>query len=181
MFARGLIDDPSPLLHVFFDPLRLPHQIRNMLIVRLDESGDHFHVLLELSAELLLFLIAPGVAQIAQLIGKRAQPFLQFFVELFQHLGKSPKLARIDNDLRHASPWKNLELDRMPMAKACVRDKGRSARTSFIFTVPVAIRGFKMPRRRPWLDSRGAWDGSGEFSVSKRRWECREAGRTGHR
>jgi hypothetical protein len=46
----------------------LADEIRDVLVRRFRKPGDHFHVLLELFDELLMFLIAPSGTQGSQLV-----------------------------------------------------------------------------------------------------------------
>src|SRR5579863_6785679 len=69
------------LLHVFFDAVGLAHQVRNVLVIRLDKPCDHLHVLLEFDTELDLLLIPPRVRQVVQLVVKGSHPIAKIVVE----------------------------------------------------------------------------------------------------
>jgi len=89
------------LLQILLDPFRLASEIRDVLVVGVDEALQVAQVLLELFGELQVFLVAPGAAERVQLRGQRRRPIGQVLVELLEHLGEEPQLAGIDNGLSH--------------------------------------------------------------------------------
>ncbi len=94
----------SALLQVFFDPLRLAKQIRDLLLRRFHETTEDLNGLGELLREALLLLIAPGIAESRELSLEDGELVLQFVVEVFQVLSKATQLRRINNGLGHAHP-----------------------------------------------------------------------------
>ena len=90
-----------PLLKIFFNPLRLAEQIRDVLVVGIDEALQVTQVLLEILGEFQVFLIAPSAAQRVELTGERRRAVGQVLIELLEHLREEPQLAGIDNGLSH--------------------------------------------------------------------------------
>jgi cation diffusion facilitator family transporter len=62
---------------------------------------DHVHRFLELLRELLVLLVAPGVAQAYQLSVQRRDAIAQVSVELLEMVGETTELDRVDNRLGH--------------------------------------------------------------------------------
>src|SRR5690349_2746940 len=65
------------LLQILLDAFRFPQEERHMFVGGADKAGQDLHRLLELLAELLVLLVAPGVAQSVKLAMDRGQAGLQ--------------------------------------------------------------------------------------------------------
>jgi hypothetical protein len=72
-------------------------------------------IIFKLGAELDLFLIAPRVRQIVELVGHCAHPLLQLLVEFLQHQSKPAQFRRIDYGLGHI---RSLSRGNRPEARA---------------------------------------------------------------
>src|SRR5207248_5482980 len=78
----------------------------NMHGGRLHEALDDQHGLLEFLRELLVLLVAPGVAQGNKLAVQDRQAALQFVIELLEVMGKAAELLRIDDGMRHEQSFR---------------------------------------------------------------------------
>ena len=74
-----------------------------MLVDDLNEPAERLNLPLELLAELLLLLIAPGALEHGELSAQRLDPLLNVGTELFEALGEAPQFLGIDDGLRHFS------------------------------------------------------------------------------
>ncbi len=88
-----------PLLHVLFDPLRLSQQIRDMVLIRLDESRQQFQVLTEFLSEFQMLLIAPGLTERIELPRNGTEAGLQVIVKFSQHPRKATQFRGINDGL----------------------------------------------------------------------------------
>jgi hypothetical protein len=91
------------LLEIFLDSLRLAKQKRDVIVGRSDKLAENLNGLCELAGELLMFLIAPGVAEGGELAVENGELMLQFIVEVFQPVGKAPQVGGIDDGSGHAT------------------------------------------------------------------------------
>ena len=64
---------------------------------------ENLHGLQELAGELLMFLVAPGVAEGGELAVQDGELMLQLVVEVFQPVGEAPQLGGIDDGSGHAT------------------------------------------------------------------------------
>ena len=92
------------LLQIFLDPFGLAEQEWDVLIGGVDESLHHLEGLFKFLDELVVFPVAPGLAQTAELTVQRGQLGHHLIVELFEPGGKSTEIFRINNRLSHFGP-----------------------------------------------------------------------------
>src|SRR5665213_1365472 len=85
------------LLEIFLDSLGLAEQERDVIVGRPNELAENLNGLRELAGELLMFLIAPSVAEGGELAVEDGELMLQFVVEVFQPVGKAPQVGGIDD------------------------------------------------------------------------------------
>jgi hypothetical protein len=90
-----------PLLEVLFDSFRFAKQVRNVLVVRVNEALQVPQVLLKLFGEFQILLVTPCAAQCMKLTRKRRRAVGQILIELLEHLREEPQFAGIDNGLSH--------------------------------------------------------------------------------
>ena len=83
--------------------LGLAEQERDVFVGGPDELGEDLDGLCELAGELLMFLVAPGVAEGGELAVEDGELMLQFVVEMFQPVGKAPQVGGIDDGPGHAT------------------------------------------------------------------------------
>jgi hypothetical protein len=91
----------SMLLQVFLDAFRFALQEWHMLIGDVEKMLNDVQRLLEFLRELLMLLIAPGIAEPSHLGMQPGEALAQITIELFEMMSKTPKFQRIDNSLRH--------------------------------------------------------------------------------
>jgi hypothetical protein len=96
--------DDSALLEIFLDPFGLAEQERDVLIGRVDEPLDHLEGLFEFLDELVVFTVAPGLAQTAELTVQRGQLRHHLVIELLEPGRKSSEIFRVNNGLSHFGP-----------------------------------------------------------------------------
>ena len=89
------------LLQILFHQLCFSQQVRDELFVRLGKPTECFHVADEFLGKPQMLLIAPALAEMAELSRNGSGFFVDFFVESSQHLCESPKFARINYCLCH--------------------------------------------------------------------------------
>jgi hypothetical protein len=89
------------LLEIFLDPFGLAEQKRDMFVGRPDELAENLNGLREFAGELLVFLIAPGVAEGGELSVQDGELMLQFAVEMFQPVSEAPQVGGIDDGSGH--------------------------------------------------------------------------------
>jgi cation diffusion facilitator family transporter len=76
-----------------------------MLFRAADKGFQHMGGLLEFLDEVLVFLVAPGVAQSGQLTVQHGHAVAQFFTELFEVVRKAADFCGIDNRLGHGGSF----------------------------------------------------------------------------
>jgi hypothetical protein len=89
------------LLQVFLDTLGFAQQDGDVLVGRFEEVVDDVHRLLELLGELLVLLVAPGVAQADELAVQACHAIAQLGVEELEMVGEAPQLDGVDDRLGH--------------------------------------------------------------------------------
>jgi hypothetical protein len=99
-----MTNDELALLQVFLDPFRLAEQERDMLIGRIDEPLHHLEGLLEFLDELVVFSVAPRLAQTAELTVQRGQLGHHLIIELLEPGSKTAEIFRVDDGLSHFGP-----------------------------------------------------------------------------
>src|SRR4051812_34086802 len=99
--------------------LRLPQQIRHMLIGGFGEAGENFHVLVKLLDELFVFLVPPGGVQGGQLVAQGLGPVAELGGEFFQTLGELPEFLRVDDRLGHGGLRRWLDKEKWTAWRAC--------------------------------------------------------------
>src|SRR5262249_8075163 len=93
----------SSLLQVLFDALCFPQEKRDVQVRGFHEGLDDVQGLREFLGELVVLLVAPGIAQISELALKRRHAIAQVRVELLQILGKTTQFIRISYGTRHGN------------------------------------------------------------------------------
>src|SRR5262249_22659805 len=91
-----------PLPQIFLGSLGLAQQERNMEPRGLEKAVRGDQRLLEFLDKLLVFLVAPALAQASQLPAQHQHLILQFVGKSIELVRKAAQLLRIDNRLRHA-------------------------------------------------------------------------------
>lgn len=77
--------------------------MRHVLVGLFGKAEQHFHVLLELIGEFLVFLIAPTRVERCKLVAKRRGAVAKLGIEFFQALGELPQCFGIDDGLGHGN------------------------------------------------------------------------------
>ena len=96
------------LIQIFLDPLRLPQQIRPMLIGQFHELRQRLHRLLELLSKLYVLLVLPRIAELREARLQRGHPRLQVGIEPFQFFGEPPHLFGIHDRLGHKNHFRSI-------------------------------------------------------------------------
>jgi hypothetical protein len=109
------------LLQVFFDELGFAKQVGDELFVGVNETREGFEIGGEFFGEAKVFLIAPGLSEVAEVSGDDTGFFVEFFVEAAKQLGESPQFAGIDNSLSHLWEFPGCTIECMPRRLAVCR------------------------------------------------------------
>jgi len=95
------------LLEVLFHAFGLAKQEGDVLVRGLDEAGDDLERRLEFLDELIMFPVAPRLAQAGELAVNDGHLGEQVIVELPELRREPPELVRVDNRLSHESPFRD--------------------------------------------------------------------------
>src|SRR5262249_39102806 len=92
----------SALLEVLVDAIGLAEQEGDVLLRGLDEAGEDVDGLGEALGELVVVLVAPGVAEAGELALEDGKRLAALFVQVLEALGKAAQLGGIDDGPGHA-------------------------------------------------------------------------------
>src|SRR5438477_5615370 len=115
-----------------------------MNFTRREELLNDSQGLFELLAKLVVFLIAPGIAERHELPVQHGHAMVQFAVELLQVLRETPKFGWIDNRLRH---WEPRRADEQTAGQPEQADRQEGVSTDSRFT-PI-LSGRSRDRKSP--------------------------------
>jgi hypothetical protein len=102
---------PSALLEIFVDSIRLAEQKGNVLPGRFQKARENLDRLGKVRLELVVFLIAPGIAEGGKLPLQDRELSAHLGIEVLQMLGKTPQFGGIDKCPRHETLLLVIPLD----------------------------------------------------------------------